>query len=52
MVNDEKKKEGMIKSFKSFIPELPNKVETSNFMIPKNLNWKTGHPRYQEVHFI
>ena len=43
MVNDEKK-EGMIKSFKSFIPELPNKVETSNFMIPKNLkleNWSS-----------
>ena len=44
MVNDEKK-EGMIKSFKSFVPDLPTKVETTDFMIPKNLkleNWSSN----------
>ena len=60
-----KKKEGMIKSFKSFIPDLPTKVETSDFMIPKNLkleNWSSevsGSPFFlddykegEEIHHL
>ena len=44
MVNDEKKKEGMLNSFENYVPDLPKKVETSEFVIPKNLmieNWSS-----------
>ena len=39
-----KKKEGMINSFKNFVPELPSRVLKSDFIIPKNIdleNWSS-----------
>ncbi|MEE2695363.1 MAG: MaoC family dehydratase [Pseudomonadota bacterium] len=47
-----KKNEGMISSFKNVVPDLPKKVKTKDFVIPKNLkieNWSSqisGSPYY------
>ena len=60
-----KRKEGMIKSFENIIPNLPKKVETSEFVVPQNLNlenWSSeisGSPFYfrdfeegEEIHHL
>ena len=40
MVNDAKKKNGMIEGFNNVLPELPEKVETKDFEIPLKINYE------------
>jgi len=60
-----KKKEGMIKSFENIVPDLPEKVSTSEFILPENFNvekWSSsisGSPFYfddykenEEIHHL
>ena len=38
MVNDEKKKSGMLDSFKNIVPDLPKKLDEKEFEIPLSFN--------------
>ena len=42
MVNDEKKKSGMIDSFKNVVPDLPKQLDEKEFEIPSSLIRKNG----------